>query len=195
MKPYIYSVCDTGYRDTYADAFLSSARAHGHRAEVFCTGKPAPKLADKVHLCAWRFQMLPALLCRHSAVLMLDIDSVIQRPLDIEDEYDLGIFLRPDKAKEKFKTLCSILYCTYRAIDFAEEVAKGGSTSWRGLGWCDDQAVVWRAYDKLGHRYNVKRFDEDFISWRDESARIFTGKGVVKAGQAFKDIARQWAAA
>lgn len=139
--------------------------------------------------------MLPDLLREHGAALMLDIDSVIQRPLEVEDEYDLGLFLRPEQPKEKFKTLCSILYCTDRAMDFSEEIARGGDTSWQGLGWCDDQGVVWRAYDKIGRHHNVKQFDERFISWRDESAAIFTGKGPVKATPVFTNLAERYAAA
>ena len=192
MKPFVYSVCDTGYRDLYAEAFVNSARAHGHDVEIFCTGKKAESLADKVRLCAWRFELLPQLLRTYGAVLMLDIDSVVQRPLNIADEYDLGIFLRPEQSKDRFKTLCSVFYCTDRAMDFAEEIITGGTHS---VLWCDDQGVVWRAYEKLGHRYKVKRFDEGFISWRDASVPIFTGKGMAKTGRAFADALERWAAA
>ena len=189
MRPYIYSVCDTGYRDRYAVSFLNSARSNGHEAEVFCTETPAESLADKVRLCAWRFELLPQLLREHGSVLMLDIDSVVQRPLEIEDEYDLGIFLRPEQAKDRFRTLCSIFYCTERAMAFAEEIVAGGTHS---VLWCDDQGVVWRAYEKLGHRYKVKCFDEGFISWRDASAPVFTGKGLAKTGRAFTAAKERW---
>ena len=191
MRPYIYSVCDTGYRDRYASSFLNSARANGHQAEVFCTEKPAVRLVDKVRLCAWRFELLPQLLREHGAVLMLDIDSVVQQPLEIGDEYDLGIFLRPEQAKDRFKTLCSIFYCTDRAMDFADEIIAGGT---HNILWCDDQGVVWRAYEKLGHCYKVKCFDEGFISWRNADANVFTGKGLVKAGRAFNRLVGEWAA-
>jgi hypothetical protein len=192
LKPYIYTVCDTGYRDLYADVFVNGARAAGHEVEVFCSGRRAETRNDKTWLCMWRFQMLPDLLKKHGAALMVDIDSIIQRPTEIEPEYDLGLFLRPN-APRNMLTFCSILYCTERAMPFAEEIARCCKRP--GLKWMDDQAIVWDAYKGLGHNWKIKKFDEDFISWRNANARIFTGKGAVKHGPAFGDLSRKWAVA
>ena len=190
MKPLIYTVCDTGYRDLYGDTFTRSARAAGHDVEVFCTGRKAESMADKVELLGWRFQMLPSLLRKHGAAMMVDIDSVVQRPAEVGAEYDFGLFLRPEQPDERVKTLCSIVYCTDRAMEFADEIATNLATA-----WFEDQAIVWRAYDRMKDRYKVKQFSEDFISWRNANAAIFTGKGAVKHGPAFTKLTERYAAA
>lgn len=190
IKPLIYTVCDTGYRDLYGDAFERSARAAGHDVRIFCTDRLAVSMADKVELLGWRFAMLPDLLKVYGAAMMLDIDSVVQRPAEVDDEYDFGLFLRPEQPDERVKTLCSIVYCTDRAMDFAQEIATNLASA-----WFEDQAIVWRAYDRMKDRYKVKRFGEDFISWRNANAAIFTGKGAVKHGPAFARLTERYAAA
>src|SRR5688572_27438455 len=97
VKPLIYATADRSYYDLYGIAFLESAKVHGHEARVF---RGAHRLAEtdfklKAYYAAWRFRVLPEVLRSYPAALVLDVDTIIQSPIEIGDEYDLGIFFRP----------------------------------------------------------------------------------------------------
>lgn len=190
IKPFVYAVCDTNYQRHYAKSFCNSARAFGHEAEVFCDGKEAIETSDGLRYCVWRFQMLPELLKQHPHVLMVDIDSVFAGPFEVHPDYDLGIFLRPYNPP-RTKTLCSVFYCTDKAIEFAEAVAReceGADT------WMDDQAAVWRVYEAMGERFRIKRLDENHVSWRGPTAPVWTGKGCAKVtNNEFRAAVLDWA--
>ncbi len=195
IKPYIYGVADPRYMRLYGHAFLNSARAHGHQADVFVAGWPISTGSQKMRYCAWRFQMMPELLTKFPAVLMLDVDSIILRPFEVDDEYDLGLFVRyHDQHKANVRTIGGIFYCTPRAIEFAQAMADDVTKA--ASHWGDDQAALWRTYAAHGSKYRVKLFDKTDMDWEPKSkARIFTGKGDVKRSNAFLDALNRWSPA
>jgi hypothetical protein len=192
MRPHIYSVCDQGYFDTYGVAFLNSASAQGHSVELFCDHKKAETDEDKARYLAWRYKLLPGLLEKHSAVLLVDVDSVITRPIEIEDKYDLGIFLRLHKKELHMRTLGTVFYCTDRAKKFAKAMA--ASMRDHDVRWYYDQVILLALYNGMGYRYRIKTLDRSFVSWKPEDdAPIFTGKGFRKDRNGeFARLVNEW---
>lgn len=188
VRPFVYSVCDQGFYDRFGQSFLNSARAHGHEAELFCDGEQATE-ATKSKYLAWRYQLLPELLEKHPAVLMVDIDSVFTAPVEIEDEYDVGAFMRPNEPLH-MRTLGSIVYVTDKAKAFAWALADGLSNG--PVLWYQDQVLLWNTLKAFGDRYRVKVFDESVMSWRDPKAPIYTGKGPRKDSAEFGVAVEDW---
>jgi hypothetical protein len=189
----IYATCDRRYQGLYENAFTASARAFGHDVEVFCDDDFVHTEADAMRIVLRRFQILPDLLRKHGSALMLDVDSMVRRPITIEPEYDLGIFLRPTPEKQ-FRTLCSVFYCTDRAMAFAEAMkAACDKADPEKLSWCDEQGILWDVYDRLGDQYHVKFLDRSFIDWEWPcKAAVYTGKGAIKATLPFKRELEKW---
>jgi hypothetical protein len=191
IRPFIFGTADAHYNQTYAPAFLNSARAQGHEAAVFCDGTAPRTFQEKANYAVQRYRMLPELLTRHPAVLLVDVDSIIRRPIEIEPEYDLGVFLRPDKIESR-RVLAGLFYCTSRAASFALALAdamKGNHPQWGA-----DQHALWPIYRDLGSQYNVKQFDNRHIDWEpDSDPCIYTAKGPLRRkAAAFMDEVAGW---
>lgn len=187
----IYATCDRRYQGLYQTAFTTSARAFGHDVEVFCTDDFVHTEDDAMRIVLWRFQMLPELLRKHGSALMLDIDSMVRRPIAFDPAYDLGIFLRPTPEKQ-FRTLCSVFYCTDRAMAFAEAMKEACDNAGK-LKWCDEQGILWDVYDRLGDQFNVAFLGRDLIDWEWPcKAAVYTGKGAIKASLPFKRELEKW---
>lgn len=190
MKPYIFAACDSRYGALYAAAFVNSARACGHDADVF-VDDVASGIERRTYYSTLRFRMLPDLMKTHPAVLLLDVDSIIREPIEIDPEYDLGIFPRFDEAEECKRILGGIVYVTDRAKDFAQALADGLSAN--GLEWGADQRVLWQTYDAMADRYRVKKFNTRDMDWdMPTNARIFTAKGLQKINKPFMAEVAKW---
>lgn len=192
IRPFVFAIADEYYGKTFAPAFLNSAHAFGHEAHVHIINKTMGSKEDRANIAMERFRMLPALLEKHPHVLMMDVDSIFKRPVDIEPTYDLGIFLRANTMEERYRVLCSIFYCTANAMDFAKDVAAGTLTS--KLAWCDDQVMVWRTYQRMGHNYRIKQFGRETLDWEPKTnAPVFTAKGpLLKTHQVYQDALQHW---
>jgi hypothetical protein len=192
IRPFIYAVADTGYYFKYAAAFLNSARANGHQAEVFCDGESAGE-HNHGKYASWRYAMLPEMLAKHPAVLVLDVDTVIQRPFEIEEEYDLGVYLRPWKPTPKTKTMAGIFYCTDRAMEFAQTVAKAMAEP--GPWWGRDQAILWNVHEEMGAKYRVKLLDSEHMDWTPGcKAPVYTRGRPKPEATAFAEASQNWSA-
>ena len=188
----VYATCDPRYKARYGQAFLASARAAGHKAEIFADDGQPKGFAEKMYYCIWRFRTLPELLREHGSVLMLDVDTVFLRKFD-PPKGDMGIFLREHIPEDEFKTLCSIFYCTDRAMDFAVELAKAASVDHMTLRWCEDQKILWDTYKAHGSGYDVARLTQDHIDWQwPTKAPIYTGKGRTKMDPNFMRQIAKW---
>ena len=184
IKPFIFGACDQRYYDLYATAFLNSARAQGHSVDVACDAGRSRTASDKARYHVWRFQLMPLMLRERPAVLAVDVDSIIRKPIEIEPEYDLGIFLRPHQTEaENKRTLAGVFYCTSRAMDFAQALADAVSAP--SDAYSADQVALWRTYEALGHKYRVKIFDRATMDWEpDTEPCIYTAKGALRRGSA-----------
>ena len=183
IRPHIFAACDKAYHKLFASRFIESAEAQGHTVHVFCDGDWS--LDRRAHHAAMRFRLLPLILLNHPAVLVLDVDSVIREPIEIEDEYDLGVFPRLDKTDEGKRILGGILYCTDRAREFAIAVAHRLNVA-DDLEWGDDQLALWRTYSDLKDKFRIKKFNTRTFDWEPSTrARIYTAKGLRKVDPSF----------
>lgn len=186
----IYAVCDKYYRDTYGAAFLASARARGHEAEVICDGETAIDQTDACRYLRQRWQVMPGLVAKHGSVLMLDVDTIFRAPVRIDEDAEMGVFLRPGRPVEH-PTLGGIIYCTERAMAFAEALA-GAAEGIRK--WGDDQRILAAIYDDLRADFSVQHFGSGLMDWSwDSAAPIFTAKGAVKFDNRFREKVQKWA--
>lgn len=187
IKPFIFAACDQRYYDLYGAAFLNSARAAGHEVEVFCDGGISG-LNRRAHYSVQRFRMLPGLLTTHPAVLMLDVDSIVREPVEIGEEYDLGLFPRLDEADERKRMIAGIFYCTDRATDFAWALTEA-----IGHEWGDDQRAIWQTYEAMKDKFKIKKFTNRVMDWDTPTkAKIFTAKGLQKIDGPFLNEVAQW---
>lgn len=140
--------------------------------EIVCGG-----IISKEFASVMRYLLLPEVLLVHSSVLVVDVDSIINEPIDIPSKYDLGLFLRGNQDIRK-KVMGSCFYITDRAMEFAEQLKMrlDGETQ-----WFDDQIAIYKLYQKHLGRYKVKLFGANFINWHCEPAPIWTGKGDIKS--------------
>jgi hypothetical protein len=178
IRPHIFAACDNSYYKLFAAQFIESAEANGHTVQVFCNGEWA--LDRRAHHAAMRFRLLPLILLCHPAVLVLDVDSVIREPIEIEPEYDLGVFPRLDKADEAKRIMGGIFYCTDRAREFAIALAHRLDVA-DEIKWGDDQTALWRTYDDLKDKFRIKKFTTRTFDWENpKRPRIYTAKGLRK---------------
>jgi hypothetical protein len=183
-RPFIFTVCDQLYRKRYADGFIKSARANGHEVEVFCDGGLPLMPRDAIRYTTMRFRMLPELLRKYESVLIIDIDSLIMKPIEIAPEYDLGLCFRDWKTKDNLRILAAMSYFTQRSMEFAEMLAEKMDVP--GLKWTGDQLMLWQTYKAIGHKFNIFAIDRDILDWEDmDRACVFTAKGPRKRDPEF----------
>jgi len=83
MKPLILASCDDKYHDLYATPFRNSAEQHGMEVRIVRGGNINPGAA-----AALRYLGLPHVLKEYPSVLVLDIDSIINEPIDFNDKWE-----------------------------------------------------------------------------------------------------------
>ena len=190
MKPLIFAACDVGYYNLYGKALQNSAVANGMECLIHCTGKMVDSERSKVEHNVLRYLMLPDLLKKCPAILVLDTDSIINEPIEINDKYDVGLFLRLGYTDIRKKTMGSAFYITDRATDFADDLKRRMSNI---HSWFDDQAAIYKSYQKYFNRYKFKIFGPSFINWHCLPAPIWTGKGKVKSNSiAYMALQARW---
>ena len=172
MKPLLFAAASNRYFEDYGNVLMNSATVHN----MPCCIHNGGDLGD-VEASNLRFLMLPDLLKEHKSVLVLDIDSIIMESFEIDPDYDLGIFLRPDRGQLRDKTLLAAFYITDAAMDFAlnlRELCRGAKV------WADEQKFVWELYEKYKNDYRIWTIDDTFLNWKCRPAKIWSGKGSVK---------------
>lgn len=177
----IYASSDSGYFAEHGEAFIRSAEKCGHKVKIDMM-EDFPDWREKIHCdddrtfsCWLRLLRLPEMLDQED-VLVMDIDSIINRP--IKFECDIALFLRPWilPERENLQVLLTASYWNKSAKPFAMRVRE------RLLGqfneWGDDQIAVWRTYQEMGSRFNVLSLTQDFVCYNfDRDAPIWTCKG------------------
>ncbi len=115
-------------------------------------------------------------------VMVLDIDSIINKKIEISDEYDLGVFLRHNEVqgteyeKQGMKIAAGMLYVTPRASEFIETLRTIIAAN--EIRWFCDQIALFRAYNGNKDMLNVLNFDKQSLDWEfEEDTKIWTGKG------------------
>ncbi len=175
----IYASSSPEYFAEHGGAFISSAKKNGHEVRVDMSEdfpRSILKCQDERSFkCFVRYLNLPELLDQDS-VLMMDIDSIINKPIRIEPEYDLGLYFRPWTSKEKYQVLMTASYWTPKAKPFAMRLRQRLLA--QNNKWYDDQIAVWRLYQEMGEQFNVKKLTQDFVCYHfDRDAPIWTCKG------------------
>ncbi len=178
----IYASSCKDYFSEHGEAFIRSAEKCGHKVKIDMAGD-FPELraklrceSERVFACWLRLLRLPEMLDRED-VLILDIDSIINRPISFEP-CDMALFLRPwlPPNREDLQVLLTASYWNKAAKPFALRVRE------RLLGqfnkWGDDQAAVWRTYKEMGGSFDVQPLTQNFVCYEfDRDAPIWTCKG------------------
>ena len=172
MRPLILASCSDEYHDLYANPFRNSAEQHGMEVRIVRGGNMNPGAA-----AALRYLKLPHVLKEYPSVLVLDIDSIINEPIDFNDKWDIGLFLRTGYDDIRKKVLGSVFYIHQRAIDFAWMLRKRLKDDAR---WYEDQVALYKTHQATLGKYKVKLLGTDFINWHCTPASIWTGKGEAK---------------
>ena len=173
----IYASSGPEYFAEHGGAFIASAQNCGHHVRVdmaadFPEWREKLSFAeDRVFYAALRYLRLPELLTQD--VLMLDIDSIINHPVEIKP-CDMALFFRPWlKGRE---VLMTASFWTPRAKPFAERVREKLLSMPNK--WGDDQRVVYQTYQEIGEHFEVENLTEDFVNFHfDRDAPIWTCKG------------------
>lgn len=170
----IYASSCPDYFAVHGEAFVRSAEKQGYQVKVDLVERNDYDDA-RVYAAALRFLRLPELLDEHFRVLVLDIDSIVNRIAPVSSEWDMALFLRPWLTSEEKKVMLSASYWTARAKPFAEHLRNQFSTQSK---WGADQRYAFRTFKAMGDKFNIGKLDQDFISYdfRDD-APIWTAKG------------------
>ncbi len=197
VAPLIFTVCDLAYFHAHALTFRRSAEAHKNlcRIDLIRPGDHAgwanklPPHDRRTFYVMLRFLMLPEILRHCAGVLVMDIDSIFNAKIEFQDEYDMGIFFRPEEHLPTMKVLCGATYFTPRAIPFLERVRDRLMTS--SGEWGCDQAAIWRQTIEDEGKYNILNLDQNFINFEtfEQSASIWTAMGFKKYDPTY--LARQ----
>lgn len=171
-RPLIYAACDQAYFDTHAEAFCRSAMLHGHPVIVDLVSE-SDNPAD--YACA-RFIRLPKMLKDKRGILVADVDSVFNGPIEMDDEFDLGVFARPWMKDPAKAVLAGLFYCGNNAMLFAQELRRTILSA--PIEWGCDQAALSETYRKYYSTYKVAKFSSKTMSYAfDTEAPMWTAKG------------------
>lgn len=159
------------------------------------------KVLDKKSLYASiRFIILNDILFKEyemfgNSVLVLDIDSVINRKIKISKKINLGLFLREDQnlgstpyEKMGMKVAAGAVYVTIEALEFTKEISEQLIEIPKK--WFCDQLVIYATYTKYKDSFNFINFDNTFLDWdfKNKKAFVFTGKGERKNTDEYKKL-------
>ena len=178
----IYASSSRDYFLEHGEAFICSAKRHGHDVLIDMTDDfPAFRGMfdnERIFSLFLRYLRLPDLLDRD--VLMLDVDSIINKQIEKID-CDIALFFRPWIESERKRVLMTASYWTPSARPFAETVRN--QIKVRNNQWFDDQLIVWKTYQEIGGQFDVAKLDEDFVCYHfDRDAPIWTCKGPSRKG-------------
>jgi hypothetical protein len=90
----------------------------------------------------------------------------------------MALYFRPwiDPEKEKLQVLLTASYWSKRSKPFAEKVRERLLSE--EIIWCDDQVMVWRVYNEIGHQFKIQELNQDFVCFHfNHDAPIWTCKG------------------
>ncbi len=162
------------------------------------TFETSTKIVDRRALFASiRFMMLYDVLLRendhrNNSILVLDIDSVINKKIKIARKYDLGLFLREgenlgqnDYERMGMKVAAGALYVTIRALPFVEKFSEALIKTQKR--WFCDQFILYLLYKENKNNFNILNFDNQFLDWefKNKNAIIYTAKGARKEDKAY----------
>ncbi|MBR7653301.1 hypothetical protein HED50_06965 [Ochrobactrum oryzae] len=141
-------------------------------------------LERKVFYQSLRFYHLPRLLrSKGSAIAVLDIDSLVRKPIPYNGEADVGLYFRLDntnnwseEAHLGTKVLAALIYATPCAADYFDKVAAYLDRNERR--YFIDQRALYETYlQEPGERF----FDLAKTGWLDwtfkEESPVWTAKG------------------
>jgi hypothetical protein len=146
-----------------------------------------------------RFLNMPKLI-DDMPLLISDVDSIILDKIEIEPEYDLGLFLREnnsmggnDYEQQGMKIAAGAVYVTPRARQFIQVVHDTLISN--PFQWFNDQHALYKAYQLVKDKYKIKHFDDNFMNWDfNKKAPIWTGKGNRKYDdQTYLDMKKKYA--
>lgn len=156
----------------------------------------------KAFFASYRFLNLPRLI-EELPFVVLDVDSIVNRKLDIPEEYDIGLFLRESNdigsnvyEQEGMKVAAGALYLTDRAKSFIKHVHDNLLNA--EFKWFCDQHGIFQAYNKIKDNLNVLDFSKSnppFLDWQfdNQDAYVFTGKGDRKySDQKYLQLKKRW---
>lgn len=176
----IYASSGPDYFQEHGGAFIRSAEKCGHRVKIdmaddFPEWKSKLRYKeDRTFYAMLRTMRLPEMLDQED-VLVLDIDSIINRPIEIEP-CDMALFFRPWLAPETLKVLMTASYWGRASKPFAERVRE--RLLERVNDWGDDQTAVWQTYCEMGSQFDIRPLNQDFVCYHfDRDAPIWTCKG------------------
>lgn len=185
VKPFVFAYCDLDYCDKYAKALESSAKAHGHDCEVACSGERVTDETSKNRHCHYRYHLLPEMLEKHGPVLMLDVDSIVRKPIAISDNCELGLVLQENVKDHQRRVNGGCVYIVPALIPLALKMKERLKFQF----WFDDQIVL----NKYATKHKFRIFDDSFFSWKaNPVAAIWTGKGKQKFSGCFKEELAKW---
>lgn len=130
-----------------------------------------------------------------NGVLVVDIDSFINKKISIPKKYDMGLFLRLNEdlgateyEKRGMKIAAGAVYVTEKAHRFTQAVSSLMRITPKV--WFCDQEVLYRVYSNLKDEYEIKQFDNSFLDWEfdNSKASIYTGKGDRKNTEKYKKL-------
>lgn len=119
-----------------------------------------------------------------NSVLVLDIDSVVNKKVKIPKKIDIGIFLRENQnigsneyEKMGMKVAAGALYVTIKALPFIEKFSSRLIKSQKR--WFCDQFILYLLYKENENSYTYMYLDNNFLDWefKNKNAIIYTGKG------------------
>jgi hypothetical protein len=178
----IYASSCADYFSVHGEAFTKSALQHGHEVRIDMADnfpdwrKKLRFTQERVFNCFLRFLRLPEML-DDDDVLVMDIDSIINKPIEFKD-CDMALFFRPWlNHVERLQVLLTASYWSKKSKPFAEAVRDKILASPHNE-WCDDQMIVSRLCREIGHKFKIQNLNEDFVCYHfDREAPIWTCKG------------------
>jgi len=166
--------------------------------QVMQTLEASSKVVDRRALFASiRFMLLYDVLIKENdltgnSILVLDIDSVINKKIRIAKKYHLGLFLREtenlgqnDYERMGMKVAAGAVYVTMRALPFVEKFSETLIKTQKR--WFCDQFILYVLYKENKNNYNILNFDNTFLDWefKNPKAFVYTGKGARKEDKAY----------
>lgn len=139
------------------------------------------KESIKTYYACMRFLVIPSLfkIDKDIKLMVLDIDAIIKKTLIFPNE-NIGLFLREYNKEIKFKILASILYVTYKHIDFinATNSIIAHHQKNNTMKWYIDQIALYKSYKGKIEEKDTYIFTQKYCGWDSENGEyIWTAKG------------------
>lgn len=227
MIPTLFAACDTNYFLEHGISFIRSGRNAGHEVRIavydlkpdrielaraayraafddnfasFLTPTFSYRLTiqdNRAFYASLRFLFLPEILQSLESVLVLDIDSLVLRTIDVPDKFDFGLFLREDNKVgsntweiQGMKVAAGLLYVKNSpdGIDFAKSI-EDYLRHKIVISWFCDQHAIYETFKnyRTSHKLdNVWFVDNKILDWEFSSdSFIWTAKGSRKNNKTY----------